>query len=804
MLPSDATVGNFQWSTSNKKIAKVNQNGRVTGIAKGAAVIVARTADGSVAAKVRVNVLQGVTGLELAQTSLTVALGKTATITPIIQPENASNKKVTWASSNNDVATVNSKGVVTTKGVGYAVITAKTADGGFKKTCRVNVVRPVTKVALDHETLTMEVDARATLKATITPTNATNKDLKWTSSDKKIVKVTQTGVMRALKAGTATITVTSIDGGKRARCVVTVRRSVTGVELNRDTDVIEKGSTLALRATVSPADATNKTLKWASSNTKVATVSKKGIVTAVAPGTAKIVVKTVDGGFKQVCKVTVVVTPTGLVLNHSKAGVDVGKKLRLTAQVTPDDAAQTVTWRSADKKIATVSKTGVVTGIAAGKVKITASTPNGVKQTCVVTVYQTVNKVTLNTTNAILAPQETLNLKAAVAPNNAVGSEITWKTSDAAVATVSRTGKVTAVAPGTAKITALNERSGVQAVCTVQVRIRVTAVALSKTSVTLGQGESAALTATVLPKSATEKDVTWKSADPTIATVNSKGVVTAVGGGTTKIIVTTVDSEKTAACTVKVAIPVTGITVPTATQTVYTGEKYQPNCSVVPANATNKTITYTVKDPKIATVAADGSILPQANGTTTVTAKTKDGGFEKSFLILVETKVASVKLDKATASLEVGETLQLTATVAPETATHPELTWKSSNEEVATVDANGLVKTRTTPGTAVITATSADGKRTAKCTLFVTASVKGVSLSQLSQRLKVGETVTLNATVTPDNATNKALQWSSADDKIAFVNADGVVTAVSKGNVVVTVTTADGGFKASCVIAVTD
>ena len=804
VLPSNATVENLQWSSSNKKIAKVSSKGVVKGLKPGKVNITVTSADGTVRAVTKLIVQQGVTGITLDKTALTVAIGKTATITPTLAPANASIKTVTWTSSNNDVATVSAEGVVTPKAVGYAEITATTKDGGYKAVCKVNVIRGVKSVRLDKEKLTLKVGEKQTLTATVLPADATDKSLKWKSSDKKVVKVTQTGVIKGIKAGTATITVISIQSGKSATCTVTVVKPVTGVSLSKADATLEKGKTLTLKATVTPSDATNQALKWASGNKKVATVNSKGVVTAVGVGKTVIAVKTKDGGFTDKCVVTVVVHPTAVTLNKTKLNLDTGTTGRLIATVTPDDAPQTVTWKSSDATIVKVNSKGKLAALKAGTATITATTANGLKATCKVKVLQRATKINLSKTSVILAPQDTLTLKAAVLPDSAVDKDVTFTSNAPEIAKVTASGTITAVAPGTATITATNARSGISATCTVEVRIRVTGVTLNKTKITLGQGEQLQLTATVAPKRATVKDVTWSSADPKIATVDANGVITAVSGGATTITVKTADAGKIATCTVSVSIPVTGISVPDTAKTYYVGTDGESGCSVVPAAATNKTIRYTVENEAIATISAKGVVTPKANGTTTVTAKTDDGGFEKTFTIRVETKVSGVEISQKTASVELGDTLQLTANVLPKTATNQAFKWSSSDAAVASVDATGLVTTHTSTGKAVITATSEDGAKTATCTVTVTRKATGVSLDRTSQFLKAGETVTLNATVHPDNATNKKLTWSSANDAIATVDQNGVVTAVAKGNVVITVKTDDGGFTDACVIAVTE
>ena len=167
--------------------------------------------------------------------------------------------------------------------------------------------------------------------------------------------------------------------------------------------------------------------------------------------------------------------------------------------------------------------------------------------------------------------------------------------------------------------------------------------------------------------------------------------------------------------------------------------------------------------------------------------------------------VTGVTVSPTTGSINVGETLTLTAIVAPEDATDTSVTWGTSDDGVATVSDSGVV-TGVAAGNATITVTTTDGSFTATCAVEVTAStvaVTGVTVSPESDSIAINETLTLTATVAPENATDKSVSWSSSDDTIASVSDEGVVTGVAAGNATITVTTTDGGFTATCAVEVT-
>ena len=801
-LPENASETAFTWTTSNKKIAKVSKTGKVRGLKPGTVTIAVTNADGSAKAKCRLSVLQGVTGMKLDKAALTVSKGKKATLKANIEPANAADKKVIWTSSNNDVATVDEKGIITAKAVGYAVITAKTNDGGFTDTCRVNVVYGVKKVKLNKTSATLEVDEKLTLTPTISPAKASNKDVRWKSSDKKVAKVTSKGVVKALAKGSAVITVSTVDGGYTATCKIDVVKKATGIKISRSKATVEKGDTYQLTASVKPNDATIRTVKWSSSNKKVATVSNKGLVTAVAGGKATITVRSTDGGFKKTCVITVNVNPTSITLNKNTATLNTGKKLRLKATLAPADATNDVTWTSSNKAVAAVSSSGVVTARKGGKTTITAKTGNGLTAKCVVTVNQLVESVKLDKTTLTLSPNERATLTATVSPSNAVYQTLEWTSDNTKVAKVNQKGVVTAVAAGSATITVKNLAGDVSAVCKVNVRKAVTDVTLSEKALAITAPKTATLTATVAPADATDRSVTWSTSDPAVATVSAAGVVTPVGSGEAVITVKTKDGGLKATCTVTVTVPVTGINVP-AEKTFYVGQKTSLGITTVPANATNRAISYTIADPSVATINSAGEIEPLKNGMTSVTAKTVEGGYSKTMRITVETKVTGITLDKKELRLGVGDSLRLIASVAPTTATNKKVLWKSDNEAVATVNETGVVTAKSL-GAAVITATTEEGKKIATCSVLVLVPVQSITLSSSTLRLTKGQTETLTAKVEPENATYPTVVWTSDNSKIASVSSNGVVTANDRGNCVISAATEDGTVVATCVVSVSE
>ena len=245
-----------------------------------------------------------VTGVSLSQTEVTLAVGGTLTLTATFIPDYAVSK-VTWSSSDEAVATVNESGVVTAKAEGTATITVSSIDGTVTATCAITVGVPVTGVSLSQTSAKLHSGETLALTATVSPANATNKRVTWSSSNQDVATVDENGVVTAKTEGTATITATTADGGKKATCTVTVSYVlVTGVSLSQTSAAIEVGETLKLTATIAPENASYKGVTWSSSNETIATVAD-GVVTGKTAGMTTIKVTTVDGKKTATCKITV-------------------------------------------------------------------------------------------------------------------------------------------------------------------------------------------------------------------------------------------------------------------------------------------------------------------------------------------------------------------------------------------------------------------------------------------------------------------------------------------------------------------
>ena len=376
--------------------------------------------------------------------------------------------------------------------------------------------------------------------------------------------------------------VVSLDGSKSAECVVNVttkteeKISVSGVELNVNTLSLQEGNSELLTATVTPEDAEDKSVIWSTSNASVVEVDN-GKVTAIGEGTATVTVITMDGGYKAFCKVEVkkaedpIISVSGVTFKEDRVTLKSGETGMLQIAIEPSNATnQAVTFESADPEIVTVSDTGEIKAVKAGKTVIQVITIDGEKKAyCTVEVIEEVinDTIAVETVNIVpnkqeLTVGESANLAVQITPSTATNQKVIWISNDESILKVEQDGKITAIKAGQTTVVAKTEDGNKLAFCDVTIKekqqpitatteIKVNAVNVSEKTFTLALKETKTIQTTISPSNATNKKITYASSNATVATVDANGKVKAVTPGIANITVKAA-SGVTAKVTVKV------------------------------------------------------------------------------------------------------------------------------------------------------------------------------------------------------------------------------------------------------------
>ena len=482
-------------------------------------------------------------------------------------PENAGTKELEWSSENPEVAIVDANGIVTGKKLGKTVITAKTKDGTDITASITLTVLPLKKV----ETMTFAEPSVSIIKTedkTITLTlnseEVDNKSMVWTSSDESVATVVQNmnavypleAIVVAHKVGKATIKAEAQDGsGMSATCEVEVTPLMVS-DFSLLTASVVRTIPTQLEAKVSPADADNKKLKWTNLTPDIATVTEDGMMTGLKIGTAKVKAETTDGSnLSGVFEVQVTGLPVSTILLPADLLIVRTESMKLVYSILPlASDNQKLKWSSNATYIASVDEnTGVITAHKVGDAVITATATDGSGISASTTIHVTPLKVShIDMLKEIsLLRSLSKQIEVNIAPELADNKTLKWTSDNEDVATVTQEGVVKSLKVGNANITATaTDGSEVSATC--KVTVKPVVIDLSTKTINLRKGESyAEQIVTVLPDNYEHKEVVWASADNSIASVDSEGMITAVKPGITTIKYSLgYDSSITAECKV--------------------------------------------------------------------------------------------------------------------------------------------------------------------------------------------------------------------------------------------------------------
>ncbi len=727
------------------------------------------------------------------------------------------------------------EGIVNTAEEGKALLTLKvkdrdllskltgktTAELPTEYTIELNVYKGF---VLDRTAVTIAEGASLALVANYNEGIAEN--ITWSSSDTNFVTVTQKGIITGVKdsSGNEILVTASMqlsDGRTlKATCRVTVTKTAEEIILSETELRLQVGQTATITASFIPSSITSiPGLKWLVTDEDVVSIEegseKSVIVTAKGAGTTILTAVNEDNFVAAYCKITVLAPITTIsIVEGDQMTVRLAQEyIKFHTEINDDATDVDLIWSSSVTSVATVDETGFVTLKGAGTTVITVMpewNPKNVMAQCRVTVIESASSFNLNNGTITIAAGEKYELEYTVAAKEA-STTVTWKVLDSSVASVAnKTTTVekgvkgrqtlTGVSAGMTYIVA-STSEGYVSTCKVIVTQKASGVTLDTYDITLAVGESYTVKATANPVTATEKTFVWSSAKPAIAKVDGNGKITGVSAGSTFITVLP-PTGRAAIVYVTVYSKATGMELNKESITLVKGDSFTLKPIFKPSDVTNKNVTFTSLNAAVASISDKGKVKALKGGSTIITAVSEDGGYIATCLVTVKEKITSIKLNKSSYKLGVGDSITLKATVTSNSASNPKIKWTTSNKKIATVNQNGKV-TGKKVGTATIKVKVTDGtNKTATCKIRVVKEVTKITLNKRILTVVVGQTEKLKATIKPKDATIKSIKWTSANPEIADVDG-GEVLGLTPGSTKVTAAARDNsGKKAVCYVNV--
>ena len=497
--------GEIVYSSAKKSIATISEEGGITAVSKGETTVTAslmRNGKRVGRAQMTVKVLRAVTKVTLNTTRLSVydpedpavfdileeetdhkvlvvPAGSTAALSTTCTPETASNRKVTYSSTDEGIAKVTGTNLKAVQRGECDLTISSVQNPEVTEVFHVLVIQPVKKIQIDAGSKKVAAGSRLALKATCSPDNATIQEVVWSSSNASIAEVNQDGVVTGKKRGSVNITATAADGSKvKTSAYLTVTQPVTEITFSQEELTVANGRSVQAKVTVQPKDASDRTVSWTSSDEDIATV-KGGQITGHKAGECTVIcTSNSNPEISAAVKVTVIQLATKIEFTNtqSELSLKTGGTVQLVWNVLPDDTTNKgVTLKSQHPKIATVDENGFVTALSRGTATIVAtSRDQGKKQGSVkITVIQPVTGVQMQQPLYYIQRGSSGTIRAVVEPRNANNQKIHWSSVDETIATVrsngTSTGSVYGAFSGTTTVTAYTDDGGY----TAETQIRV-------------------------------------------------------------------------------------------------------------------------------------------------------------------------------------------------------------------------------------------------------------------------------------------------------------------------------------------
>ena len=729
---------------------------------------------------------------------------------------------IEWSSSDTSVVLISNTGLVNAKKSGAAHIYAKWHKRSGRGTLAVTDTVP-SKVIVAPATASEAVGSHVQLTAAVT--TRTGKPLpahavKWSSTNASVVSVSSDGIVTGLKPGSAQVIAQASNVADSASVSIGAA-SINALAVSPATSTIASGQTTQLSARATDAagnQLTGRAVAWSTSDESVASVSTGGVVTGGKVGDATITA-TAEGVRATAAIHVGVGSAKTVTITPGSIGLVAGKTQQLAASLEDDAgnalAAQGITWSTSNSGIATISSTGLVTGVHAGSATITAAAGGSTGSATVVVSAGAIKTITITPTSLSLVAGSTRQLAVSlldVAGNTLTGQAVSWSSSNSSVATVSSSGLVSATHAGNATITAAAGGASVSASLTVTAG-SISTISLTPGSASLVAGGTQQLTAKLMDGSGntiTGQAVTWSTSNAGVATVSSAGLATAVKTGTATI--TASASGKSATATIAVAAgAVNSISITPASGAVQQGKTLQLSATFFDVSGntvTGTSVTWTSASPSVAAVSGTGIVTGVAVGSTSITVASN--GKSKSAAITVialpKATLSSLALNPNSVSLAAGATqrFSVSGTWSDGSSTTPTVTYSATG---GTITSAGVYTAGNSAGSFRVVAVEQGGTTadSSVVTIAVPASapptLTRVTISPASVTLAPNGTAQFktSATWSDGSTTSPAVSYSASGGSIS---SSGLYTAGSTGGSF-RVIAADAGYADTSIVTVT-
>ena len=828
-LTTQDITSQVNWQSSDLTIAEINANGQVTTLSAGSVTITANSGAINQSATILVTAAT-LSSISVTPGSISLANGTSTNLHATGFYTDASSQdlssQVSWGSSDNTTAEVNSAGIVTSLSTGSAVISASL--GGQSSSATITVTpATLSSISITPAIAIIAKGTNTTLLATGIYSDQSTQDLtqqvSWQSSDNAVVAVSPTGSATGNNTGTATISASM--GTNTSSSTITVSAAtLNSISVTPGIVSIANGTNTQLQASGVYSDQTTQNLTsqvtWQSTDSAIAEISASGLITGRSVGSTTITAN-LDGQ-SSVSSITITTaTLTSISISPGSVSLANGTSTNLQAtgfysDSSSQDLTEQVSWLSSAPSIIETNTNGLITGRNTGTGTITASLGDKSNSASITVTAATLSAINITPNTLSLANGTSSQLQAngiySDLTTQDLTSQIDWLSSDNAIATVSPTGLVTAYSIGTVTITANFNGSTSVASITVSAAT-LSSINITPNNISIANGTSTTLQANASYTDQTSQDVSaqvsWQLSDNTIAGISPSGLVTGYSAGTVTITANLNGISTTSTINITAAI-LESISVTSSNASIANGTSTQLLASGIYSDQTTQDLTSQVSwqssDNAIANVNPAGLVTAQSTGSVTISASLSAVVGSTPISISPAT-LNLISVTPGNLSIAKGTNTQLQASGTYTNITSQDLTsqvtWQSSDNTIAEVSPGGLITGHNT-GSVTIIASLSGISSTASITISAEI-LDSISLSPGTSSIANGTNLQLFANGIYSDLSTQDLSsqviWSSSDSTIAEVNPDGLVISHSTG--VVTITASLGNINSTAVITVT-
>ncbi len=864
--PQNTSNQDVVWTVDNPNLADISSTGLLFAKQNGTIVVNAISQDGSgVTGSININISGQPTVMNSLQiqgnSSISTPYG-TSQLSILFSPSSATNPSVVYTCDRPNIAVVSPQGLVQALANGTATITATAQDGsGLSASFSILISNQevlINNLSVQSGRGTFSINQeRDTLQlySIFSPSNASNSNVFWASSNPLIATITNSGLVSAVSNGSVTITAHSQDGsGWVGQAVINVSNQlipVQNISISGQAGANSIGTALGelqLSANISPSNASNQRIVWSVDSPQIAFLNPNGVLIARQNGNVNVIAQSIDGS-NTLGTANFAISNQPIAVNRVKILSsrnfinNNADTLHLFANVSPSNANNSnIIWVCNPQNIATISQNGVLTAQNNGVAQIIALSQDfsGVSDTFLVNISnQNTAAISLSVVSQsgnyqLNTPNEQLQFIANFSPISATAPSIFWSVDNPSIARINPNGLLTALSDGIVTITARAQDEN-RSFATTTVTVSGQSVLISNLELNGSGGVngintlrgSLQLIPTINPSNATNTNLVFKSLSANIAQVTQTGNVLAFSNGIAQIVAYTQDGS--GICdTIDITIsnqfvPVSNISVQGVGGITFintAGGNLQLQNTISPLAATVQNVGWSVTDTNLATISAQGLLKAKSNGIVRVLAHALDGSNVSGFIdiditnqpIWVQTIQVQGQGGQNFINID-NQTLQMEAIVLPANASNPAIRWQlvGGGTGWAAINATSGVLTPRHNGTITIRATSQDGSLVyGETTITIsnqtspTLSITSVSLNAANNFINTDKgRLQITATLSP-NAANRNRTWSVSPAHLASIDQRGILQAINNGTVTVTATSFVGGLSDDFIVTISN